>query len=273
MAFRSRKRTDRVSTATPSGGSRLTTRPGAGVVQHALHEQAVHFIPWFVLALFWLAGTLLHAFVVMTWSRIGTIVLILLATAGMSWSVWETNRSRTAQARWHGVLSTAFGGGWLALCTVTGFVTIDPAPNDQWTLHAHGFTIATFCVFGAALSAVWNARINARHRQVELAELMANSTPEPTPMELAGHKGAVLKLKRVNMWRSEGTLYLAPGDTLTEFQRHIESVETAHGFPPGSMTVTRRPAAGNAQICDVVVMHLNPIEDAQPWPGLMVGTK
>jgi hypothetical protein len=39
------------------------------------------------------------------------------------------------------------------------------------------------------------------------------------------------------------------------------------------MTVHARQKSRNAQICDVTVMHENPIEDAQPWPGLLVGVK
>jgi hypothetical protein len=241
------------------------------VVGHALHDHAVHFIPWVVCGLFGLAGTALHAFVETSWSRAGTIALILAATMGITYSVWQTNRSHTGTARWHGVTTTGFGGGWLALATATGTVTWGPGPG--WSFTPHGFTLATFTVGGAALAVIWNGRIHARHRAAELAEILAAQNPIDTPMKMAGHEGAALALRRVSEFRSEGTLRLAPGDTLKEFQRDIASVESAHGFPPGSMSVTARPKSRNAQICDVTVMHLNPIEDAQPWPGLLVGVK
>jgi hypothetical protein len=237
-----------------------------------LHDHAVHFIPWVVLGLFWLAGTVLHAFVETAWSRAGTVALIMVATIGMTYSVWQTQRSHTGTARWHGVATTAFGGAWLSLCTITGFITFTTG-NAGWVFSTHGFTIATFFAGGSALAAIWNTRINARHRVAELAEILAAQNPPDTPMKMAGHDGASLALRRVSEFRSEGTLRLAPGDTMLEFQRDIASVESAHGFPPGSMKVYARPKSRNAQICDVTVMHLNPIEDAQPWPGLLVGVK
>lgn len=254
----------------PSAGT--GARSGSnGVVGHALHDHAVHFIPWVVLALFWLAGTALHAFVETSWSRAGTIALILLATIGITYSVWQTNRSHTGTARWHGVATTGFGGTWLAMCTATGFITITTGP--RWAFTTHGFTIATFAVMGAALAVIWNGRIHARHRSAELAEILAAQNPPDTPMKMAGHEGASMALRRVSQFRSEGTLRLAPGDTLLDFQKDLRSVESAHGFPPDSMTVHARKGSRNAQICDVTVMHDNPIAAAQPWPGLLVGAK
>jgi hypothetical protein len=268
MAWSTNQKTNRTRTPKTTG-TNTVTRSGSGVVDHALHDHAVHFIPWVVLAAFAVAGTLLHLFAGTAWSRAGTVALILIATLGLTYSVWMTQRTRTGTARWHGVLTAGFGGGWLAVCTITGFITTP----DWWSLQfePHGFTIATWAVGGAGLAAVWNTRIHARHRETELAQLLAQQQPEPTPMENAGHKGAALSLRRVNEFRSEGTLTLAPGDTLKEFQRDIASVETAHGYPPGSMTVTQRPKSRDSRICDVTVMHLNPIEDPQPWPGLLVG--
>lgn len=237
-----------------------------------MHNHADHFIPWICWVVFGVAGMLLHAYISETWSRAGMVTLILLGTVGMTWSVWHTNAYSTPVARWHGVLSTALGGGWLAVCTITGMVTVATQVNP-WVFSTHGFTIATYLVLGPALAAVWNTRINHRHRSAELAELLAQQQPEETPMERAGHKGAVMRLRRLNQFRSEGTITLAPGDTLAEFQRDLRTIEGCHGFPPNSMTVTQRRGIGNALHCDVTVMHLNPIEDPQPWPGLVVGGK
>ena len=264
---------------TPAAGS-WVHRGTAGVVDHALHNHADHFIPWVVLGWFWLAGTVLHALISTAWSQVGTVALILLGTGVMVWSVHHTNRTRTATARWHGILTTLFGGLWLALCTITGFITFDPDPTGLWqwgdhtySLTAHGFTIATYFALGVTSAAIWNTRINARHRQVEFEQWLAQQTPDTTPMERAGHKGAKLTLRRVDQWRSEGTLILADGDTLERFQKDLAAVETAHGFPPDSMTVTRRRGVSDARICDVTVMHGNPIEQAQPWPGLPAGAR
>lgn len=272
----SNNRTGRAPTRVPAprGPSAGTgTRTGSnGVVGHALHDHAVHFIPWVVLVLFWVAGTALHAFVETAWSRAGTVAMILVATAGIVFSVWQTNRTHTGTARWHGIVSAGFGGAWLSLCTITGFITIDTT-TAGWAFGVHGFTIATFGVGGAALAAVWNGRIHARHRAAELADLLAAQNPPDTPMKMAGHDGAVMQLRRVSAYRSEGVLRLSPGDTLQDFQKDLRSVESAHGLPPGSMTVHARANSRNAQICDVTVMHDNPIADAQPWPGLLVGAK
>lgn len=253
------------STQAPRGTNRNT----GGVVDHALHDHAVHVIPWVILAMFWLVGTLLHAFVQYTWSRVGTVALILLATVGLVYSVIQTQQNRPGTALWHGVVTAVTGGVWLAVCTVTGFVTLDG--TAVFGMNPHGFTISTFCVAGAALAVIWNTRITARKHGAELAEAIAQMQPEETPMEKAGHGGSVMMLRRVTEHRSEGTVRLSGGDTLKEFQRDILSVESAHGFPPNSMTVTQRVGQRDARICDVTVMHSNPIEDAQPWPGLLVG--
>lgn len=277
--FRS-NRTYRSPGSGGAAGSPPRRGGGSGVVDHALHNNADHFIPWVVLLAFGLAGMVLHAFTATTWSLVGMVVLILLGTVGMTWSVWHTNLHRTATARWHGVLSTGLGGAWLALCTVTGMITFDLDPQGMWlwsgqhyTTTVHGFTIATYFALGASLAAVWNTRINHRHRAAELAELLAQQKPEMTPMERAGHKGCVLTLRRVSDWRSEGTLVLAPGDTLQAFQSDITAVETAHGFRPNSLMVSQRKNSNNSAICDVTLMHGNPLEKAEPWPGLLVGAK
>lgn len=256
------------TTSTTGRGGR-----GGGVVDHALHDHAVHFIPWVILAVFWLAGTLLHAFVTLTWSRVGTVALILVSTMGLTYSVWATQRDRTGTARWHGVTTTALGGGWLALCTCTGFITID-GTMDHWAPHTHGFTIATFAVCGAALAAIWNTRITARRHAAELAALLAQQEPEVTRMEIAGHVGAVIRgLRQVNEFTQTGTLVLAPGDTLLEFQKDLQAVESAHGWPPGSVKVWQLDKTTNAQMCGISITIGNPLEHPQPWPGLLVGTK
>ena len=253
----------------PHRGS--ATRYGtSGVVNHALHDYAKHAIPWLAWVMTAVTGITLNTFASTAWSLIGTVVLLLMSTFGVTWSVWMTCADRPAMSRWHGAATTLFGGLWLVMCTVTGFVTIADPSAPEWDFEVHGPTIGIWAICGLALIASWHTRINARDRATEIAEYLASHNPDPTPMDHAGLPGATWQLRRVNEFCSEGTLLLAPGQTYDDVVKHLEDLASAHELPPGSIKAYQPKGTLNARRVRVHVTHRNPIADPIPWPGLSV---
>lgn len=245
----------------------------SGVVNHALHDYAKHAIPWLAWALTLVVGVTLNAFASTSWSLVGVVTLLLVSTIGVTWAVWETCASKSALALWHGVATSVTGGLWLVMCTITGFVTVTTGPDGAWVFDAQGPTIGIWAIGGLMHLVLWHMRINARDRAAELAEYMASINPEPTKMELAGLPGASWSLRKVNEFRREGTLFLAPGQTYDDVTKHLEDIASAHDLPPGSIRAYQPKGTLNARKVRVDVMLGNPIADPIPWPGLLVGAK
>lgn len=243
--------------------------PAGGVVNHAFHDHAKHFIPWVVLLLAWLAGTMLHVYATTTWSLAGTVFLLVTGTAGLAWSVWETCRDRGPVSRWHGFATVTLSGSWLVMATINGLIKVDTTDPSGWVWTAHGPTIG-YWFLGWFLAASWNARINARDRAVEAAEYLAAMNPEPTRMDNAGLPGARWTLRPVNEWRSEGQLFLAPGQTYGDVTKKLDDLASAHDLPPGSVLIDQPKGTNNARRVNVIVMHGDPLEAEHPWPGLHV---
>lgn len=255
-------------------GSRWSGPAGpSGVVNHALHDYAKHAIPWLAWLMSLVAGITLNAFASTSWSLIGVVGLLLVSTLGIAWAVWEVCAEKSGFARWHSLLTVVTGGGWLVMCTITGFISVSTGSNGVWDFDAQGPTIGIWTIGGLAHLVLWHVRINARDRAAELAEYMASVNPEPTPMDHAELPGAVWKLRRINRFRSEGILHLAPGQTYDDVVKHLGELESAHGLPPGSVKAFQPKGTLNARKVHTTVMHDNPIAEPIPWPGLLVGAK
>jgi hypothetical protein len=249
-----------------------TRGPTGGVVNHAFHDHAKHFIPWVAWLMSWAAGTGLHFFASTSWSMVGVVTLLVLGTIGLTWSTWETCLSYSAVARWHGVITVNLVGAWLVMCTINGFITVDTSDPYGWVWSAHGPTIG-YWLLGGFLAASWNERIRAWEKAEAIAEAMAAMNPEPTPMEQAGLPGARWALKRINQWRSEGVLSLAPGQTYDNVVKKLEDLASAHDLPPHSVTAHQPKGIRSARKVHTTVMHDDPLQNSQPWPGLTVKVK
>lgn len=243
------------------------------MVNHAMHDHAKHFIPWVTWLLMLGAGTGLSVYASTAWSLAGIVVLLLIGTAALVWSVWETCLDRSAVARWHGVVTVAAGGLWLVMCTVTGSVWVDTTDPRHWEFHAAGPTIGIWAVLGIALACSWNTRINSRDRAAELAEYLASQNPEPTPMDHAGLPGSLWRLKRINRFKSDGPIILGPGTTYDDLVKKLEDLASAYELPPGSIKAYQPKGTRNARRVHTTVMHENPLASQVPWPGLLVGAK
>lgn len=256
--------------------SNTTSGYGSGYSTDRAHH-ITHSWPWLVLTLGLVLGIVLHAFTTTTTSVVGMVALLIAATGVVAWSAWMTTRQRSGVARWHSVGTVLFGGGWLALCTVTGAVDLTDA-GGQWAYSLVGVTDALWLVGGGAAALAWNHRIGNR---IGLAkEAMINGSlgdNEPvlnTWEEATNAPGIRVKGERVNEYFTIGTVRLTGrGNTLEGVRRAIPQIEINEGWPYESLTLMPHPTSNNSQFVKYRVQHADPLAKPVPWPGLKITPK
>lgn len=269
--------------------TRSTTRPrtgsyGAGGYGTDQSYHAIHAGPWIVLGLGLALGIVLNAFTSTTMSVFGMVALIIAATLGLGYSAWMTSRQRSGVARWHSLITVLYGGGWLALCTVTGVIYTTPAGShlnyygqviQDYSYHLVGITDALWLVGGGALAIAWNNRIGTRVGEAKEAAINAAREIEPvtnTWEEATNSVGITVKGQRVNQYFTEGTVRLRGRDnTLETLRRNLRQIEIMEGWPYESLTLMPHPTSNNAQYLRYRVMHADPLANPVPWPGLGTG--
>lgn len=247
--------------ATSHGGRGLTSR----MVDSTLQTHHHHAGPWIVWVLSLVAGIGISVLAHTVIHRALIATLIVVSTGGVGFSVWHTNRHRSAVARWHSLITVGLSGAWLALITVTGAVTID---DTGWRFAANGVPVTLWLVGGGFLTIAWNNRISVR--QVELRDALAANDQESTdPWTQAGFPGVSSRLTRISKYYTTGTVYLkGRGNTLQALQGGAAEIELAFGWPHGSLTLTKHPTLLSSRRAHARVMHEDPLREPVPWPGL-----
>lgn len=247
-------------------GNGAMTRRRASTFEHTEAQNAVYAAPWILLVLAAVAGQILHTLYATESSLSGLVVVgVVLGTAALSWAGWVSTHDRSRASLTHTLVTIVVSGAWMIVCAVTGMISFErvdgvpiPLPLVQRP------TLDLWVIVGGVLCIMWNFRQGVRVNEARAAAQAGDVVDEWTEAGVPGVKG---RFKRVNRFRSEGTLTLPKGVYLEILQKNARGIESAFDWPPNSLTLLPMPRAGSRKI-RARVMHENPLEGKVEWPGV-----
>ena len=240
-------------TTVPAAAGTGETTAGERLSARAASKLAVLAPPWLMLGVTAAVGAVSHAVwgsqPEVTWAAMAAT----LATTGLTGLTWAITHARRALGRVHATATTAAGGVWLTVATVTGLGP-DVVSGALWW--GGGFV---------ALS--WNLRSVIRHFDSDqegggdaLGALFDRAK------EQAGLKGARARAKEVTDRKVKGQLALPPGEaTVADAQKAIGRLESGMRVPPGTLALAADP--DRADLAELTVSDPRVLRSPILWDG------
>jgi hypothetical protein len=157
-------------------------------------------------------------------------------------------------------------GGWLILCSATGLVHLEAVSWAWWRMPMPSRpTLDLYVLGGISLCVAWNMRQGVHAKEARDRAALGDVMDE---WGEAGHPGVRGKLKNKNEYFDEGTLIIPRGDTLQSLQSSIKAIESAHDWPPGSLTLLPKGRGVSSRLVTARRMKRDPLADAVHWTGV-----
>lgn len=248
-------------------GRSLNRRSSA--LGHAEAQNAVYVGPWLLLLFIAFAGQTLHTLFA-TSSGLLSVLEILGVVIGMvllGWAGEVGSHDRTLIGRIHTLSTIGLAGVWLIIAMVQGVFAFEDL-HGWWpwpVLIPQRPTIDLWVVIGGAVAVAWNMRQGVRVSEARTAKIVGESLDDWGEAGFSGVKG---EIRRKNEFRGEGTFQLPKGMYLEQLQRGAKAIESAKGYPMGSLTLLPH-ASKHPRKVHAVVMYKNPLEGAVNWPGVI----
>lgn len=232
-----------------------TTAPDASMERlkvAAASRIGVLLPPWAVLILVMVVAAVSHskwgAPPAVTWVTL-TATLSTTVLTGLTYLV---SHHRGTLGRTHSTVTTAGGGLWFTIATITG-----PAAP---------FTLAAWFFGGGTIALAWNIRVVIRRNPSEDAAADPLAWLFDRAKESFGLKGAKVRTTDVGEHRIKGKMALPPGEkTADDAIKKTGYIESGMQLPPG--TIVLAPDEDDASQTHFTLSDPRTMKRPLPWPG------